>query len=73
MINNFLTIGISEKSLNEIKSNINKQQKNKINFIQSKNPFITQTRMQHPKIIVKNPIVELDGDEMTRIIWKSIK
>lgn len=25
------------------------------------------------KIRVKNPIVELDGDEMTRIIWKDIK
>lgn len=25
------------------------------------------------KIQVKNPIVELDGDEMTRIIWQSIK
>ena len=25
------------------------------------------------KILVKNPIVELDGDEMTRIIWSSIK
>ncbi|KAJ3154450.1 Isocitrate dehydrogenase [NADP], mitochondrial precursor (Oxalosuccinate decarboxylase) [Geranomyces variabilis] len=25
------------------------------------------------KIVVKNPIVELDGDEMTRIIWKWIK
>ena len=25
------------------------------------------------KILVKNPIVELDGDEMTRIIWKFIK
>lgn len=25
------------------------------------------------KIAVKNPIVELDGDEMTRIIWKLIK
>ncbi len=25
------------------------------------------------KITVKNPIVELDGDEMTRIIWKFIK
>lgn len=25
------------------------------------------------KIIVKNPVVELDGDEMTRIIWKKIK
>jgi isocitrate dehydrogenase len=26
-----------------------------------------------PKIAVKNPIVELDGDEMTRIIWAFIK
>jgi isocitrate dehydrogenase len=26
-----------------------------------------------PKIKVKNPIVELDGDEMTRIIWNFIK
>jgi isocitrate dehydrogenase len=25
------------------------------------------------KIIVKNPVVELDGDEMTRIIWKNIR
>jgi len=26
-----------------------------------------------PKIKVANPVAELDGDEMTRIIWKSIK
>ena len=25
------------------------------------------------KIKVKNPIVEIDGDEMTRIIWQFIK
>lgn len=25
------------------------------------------------KIRVKNPVVELDGDEMTRIIWQDIK
>src|SRR5688500_851216 len=25
------------------------------------------------KIKVKNPVVEMDGDEMSRIIWKSIK
>ena len=25
------------------------------------------------KIRVKNPIVEMDGDEMTRVIWKFIK
>jgi isocitrate dehydrogenase len=26
-----------------------------------------------PKIKVKNPVVEMDGDEMTRIIWHLIK
>ena len=26
-----------------------------------------------PRIKVDNPIVDLDGDEMTRIIWKMIK
>lgn len=25
------------------------------------------------KVKVENPVVELDGDEMTRIIWKWIK
>ena len=25
------------------------------------------------KIQVKNPVVEIDGDEMTRVIWKFIK
>ena len=25
------------------------------------------------KITVTNPVVEMDGDEMTRIIWKQIK
>ena len=25
------------------------------------------------KLVVKNPVVELDGDEMTRVIWKLIK
>ena len=25
------------------------------------------------KIIVRNPVVELDGDEMTRVIWDFIK
>jgi isocitrate dehydrogenase len=31
---------------------------------------IPKTKM---KIKVKNPVVELDGDEMTRIIWQDIK
>ena len=26
-----------------------------------------------PKIKVKNPVVDLDGDEITRIIWSFIK
>ena len=26
-----------------------------------------------PRIKVTNPVVEMDGDEMTRIIWKFIK
>lgn len=25
------------------------------------------------KISVKNPVVEMDGDEMTRVIWENIK
>jgi isocitrate dehydrogenase len=29
--------------------------------------------MEHKKIKVTNPVAELDGDEMTRIIWKYIK
>ena len=29
--------------------------------------------MSFQKIDVANPIVELDGDEMTRIIWKKIR
>jgi isocitrate dehydrogenase len=33
----------------------------------------TRTRVSMPKIKVKNPIVELDGDEMTRIIWQWIR
>jgi len=30
-------------------------------------------QMQQAKIKVTNPVVEMDGDEMTRIIWKAIK
>ena len=29
--------------------------------------------MAAKKIVVKNPVVELDGDEMTRILWRWIK
>ena len=29
--------------------------------------------MQKSKIKVINPVVEMDGDEMTRVIWTSIK
>ncbi|KAJ5668107.1 uncharacterized protein N7477_006677 [Penicillium maclennaniae] len=36
---------------------------------------LNQTRMMatDTKIKVKNPVVELDGDEMTRIIWQDIR
>eukprot|EP01060_Flectonema_neradi_P016659 TRINITY_DN2329_c0_g2_i1.p1 TRINITY_DN2329_c0_g2~~TRINITY_DN2329_c0_g2_i1.p1 ORF type:complete len:433 (+),score=110.80 TRINITY_DN2329_c0_g2_i1:58-1356(+) len=33
----------------------------------------SQTAVSHEKVQIKNTIVELDGDEMTRIIWKEIK
>uniref|UniRef100_A0A0D9UZ20 Isopropylmalate dehydrogenase-like domain-containing protein n=1 Tax=Leersia perrieri TaxID=77586 RepID=A0A0D9UZ20_9ORYZ len=29
--------------------------------------------MEFEKIVVMNPVVEMDGDEMTRVIWKWIK
>ena len=29
--------------------------------------------MERSKIKVENPVVDLDGDEMTRIIWQIIK
>ncbi|KAJ7142140.1 isocitrate dehydrogenase [Mycena crocata] len=32
-----------------------------------------RTRNEVKKIVVANPVVELDGDEMTRIIWKKIR
>ncbi|RYP44031.1 hypothetical protein DL768_009462 [Monosporascus sp. mg162] len=34
---------------------------------------ISRANMAAQKIKVKNPVVELDGDEMTRVIWKDIK
>jgi isocitrate dehydrogenase len=43
------------------------------------NPERPRTLPAHPgeyymaKIKVANPVVELDGDEMTRIIWQFIK
>lgn len=41
--------------------------------IQTISPFAVRTMASHQKIKVKNPVVELDGDEMTRIIWQVIK
>ncbi|KZT28292.1 isocitrate dehydrogenase [Neolentinus lepideus HHB14362 ss-1] len=35
--------------------------------------FATSLSRMQQKITVKNPVVELDGDEMTRIIWKKIR
>jgi len=31
------------------------------------------SRILGEKIVVKNLVVELDGDEMTRIIWKKVR
>ena len=41
-------------------------------YIKTRNS-ITWIHLNMSKIKVKNPIVELDGDEMTRIIWDFIK
>ncbi|VDN34930.1 unnamed protein product [Gongylonema pulchrum] len=35
--------------------------------------FATSSRCMREKIKVANPVVDLDGDEMTRIIWAEIK
>ncbi len=40
---------------------------------QKQHPPHSRTMASSSKIRVKNPIVELDGDEMTRIIWQTIK
>ena len=37
------------------------------------NNIVSPSVSDKPKIKVDNPVVELDGDEMTRIIWKMIK
>ncbi|KAK3401664.1 isocitrate dehydrogenase NADP-dependent [Sordaria brevicollis] len=39
----------------------------------SNNRYRTMASEAFQKIKVKNPVVELDGDEMTRIIWQDIK
>ncbi|KAL5813352.1 hypothetical protein ACOSQ3_028302 [Xanthoceras sorbifolium] len=39
----------------------------------SKREHHRSREMDFEKIKVANPIVEMDGDEMTRVIWKSIK
>ena len=39
----------------------------------SRRLFSTSRLAAFSKIKVKQPVVELDGDEMTRIIWDKIK
>ena len=41
-------------------------------YIKSRNS-INKIHQKVSKISVKNPVVELDGDEMTRVIWEFIK
>ncbi|KAJ7712125.1 isocitrate dehydrogenase [Mycena maculata] len=44
-------------------------------LLASSRTFATSLRARNEikKIVVANPVVELDGDEMTRIIWKKIR
>ena len=42
-------------------------------YIKHLNSIIKIYFSKMSKIVVKNPVVELDGDEMTRIIWEFIK
>jgi isocitrate dehydrogenase len=42
-------------------------------FLKSRANLISQERRPMAKIKVKTPVVELDGDEMTRIIWAWIR
>jgi isocitrate dehydrogenase len=60
----------------------NSQQTNKLIYQQTNKPLkillllslsIIKSKNMAQKIKVANPVVELDGDEMTRIIWKFIK
>ena len=44
-----------------------------IELIKKLNLKLKNKKMDNKKIKVLNPIVELDGDEMTRIIWDFIK
>jgi isocitrate dehydrogenase len=39
----------------------------------SAEPRRSHQSLRMPKIVVKTPVVEMDGDEMTRIIWQYIK
>lgn len=37
-------------------------------------PLVNKAKYSsHSRITVENPVVDLDGDEMTRIIWSDIK
>lgn len=36
-------------------------------------PGVVQQRAYTQKIQVANPVVDLDGDEMTRVIWDQVR
>ena len=42
-------------------------------YFQIRNCFVFSYSDSSSRIKVVNPVVELDGDEMTRIIWEKIK
>ena len=44
-----------------------------VHFYKPNNFILDSNGVTHKRIKVNNPVVELDGDEMTRIIWAWIK
>ncbi|TID26754.1 isocitrate dehydrogenase [NADP] [Venturia nashicola] len=67
----------SARSLSRVAIASAKQQAPRATFYKLQKPEFGQQRRAMAtaikKIKVKNPVVELDGDEMTRIIWQDIK
>lgn len=46
---------------------------NNFDFVAQQSFIFSFSDSQDKRIVVENPVVDLDGDEMTRIIWEKIK
>lgn len=46
---------------------------NIFDFVAQQSFIFSFSDSQDKRIVVENPVVDLDGDEMTRIIWEKIK